>query len=521
MSPLHRRLAVALLLGLLAPVLPGSPAVADQAAKPAEASQSERAPAESPKRLPADAVSRQSVDLPGRSLRFTATAGSIPLYEGEGGPLLAEIAVTSYTLDDQSPAERPVTFVFNGGPGAASAYMQLGAIGPWRIDLDPPYPSGPTALIPNAETWLDFTDLVFVDPVATGYSRAPGGREAEQKLFGIDSDISSLATVVRKWVEKNGRQVSPKAIVGESYGGFRGPRLVRALAGQGVGIGTLVMVSPVLDFGWRVQERHTPLRWASELPSMAAAARDRDGGFDPSSLLDAERYASGEYLVDFLRGAADAAAVDRMTDRVSGLTGVDRSVVRQLAGRLDAGTFLRESHRGSARVGSLYDATITGFDPEPNAPESHHREDPVLDAMDGPLSGASTELYRRLGWTVDRPYKLLNREVSGNWRWGSGRRPPEVVGDLRDALSLDPKLKVLVVHGASDLVTPYFENKLILAQLPAFGGGDRLDLKVYGGGHMFYTRDASRRAFREDGRRLIGPPVAPSAAAPQGGATLP
>jgi carboxypeptidase C (cathepsin A) len=506
MPALLRLAAWPVLIGLLVPV---PSALAEQPAKPAaEAPASEareRAPAESPKRLPADAVSRQVLDLPGRSLHFTATAGSIPLYEGEGGPLLAEIAVTSYVLDDQPPGERPVTFVFNGGPGAASAYMQLGAIGPWRIALDPPYPSGSTDLIPNAETWLDFTDLVFVDPVATGYSRAPGGREAEQKLMAVDSDISALATVVRKWVEKNGRQVSPKAIVGESYGGFRGPRLVRALTGQGVGIGTLVLVSPVLDFGWRVQERHTPLRWAAELPSMAAAAREEAGPFDPASLADVEHYAASEYLADFLRGPGDEAAVARMTDRVSALTGVDPSVVRNLAGRLDAGTFLRERHRGAARVGSLYDATVTGYDPEPQAAVSHH-EDPVLDAMDGPLAGAATELYRRLGWSVDRPYKLLNREVSGNWRWGSGRRPPEVVGDLKDALALDPKLKVMVAHGASDLVTPYFENKLILAQLPAFGGGDRLALRVYGGGHMFYTREASRRAFQSDGRRLIGMP---------------
>lgn len=496
MSSILRFAAWPVLFGLLAPV---PTAFAEQPTKPAA-----EAPAESPKRLPPDAGSRQTLDLPGRSLHFTATAGSIPLYEGEGGPLLAEIAVTSYVLDDQLAAERPVTFVFNGGPGAASAYMQLGAIGPWRIALDPPYPSGPTSLIPNAETWLDFTDLVFVDPVGTGYSRSPGGRESEQKLMAVDSDISALATVVRKWVEKNGRQVSPKAIVGESYGGFRGPRLVRALTGQGVGIGTLVMVSPVLDFGWRVQERHTPLRWVSELPSMAAAKREEAGQFDPAGLADVERYAASDYLADFLRGPGDEAAVTRMTDRVSAVTGVDPDVVRKLAGRLDAGTFLRERNRGASRVGSLYDATITGYDPDPQAAVSHH-EDPVLDAMDGPLAGAATELYRRLGWSVDRPYKLLNREVSGNWRWGSGRRPPEVVGDLKDALALDPKLRAFVAHGASDLVTPYFENKLILAQLPAFGGGDRLALKVYGGGHMFYTRDASRRAFQADGRRLIGP----------------
>ena len=171
------------------------------------------------------------MELPGRTLAFTATAGSIRLFDDKGEPQ-ADIAYTSYQLDGTDRATRPVTFVFNGGPGSASAWLQFGNNGPWRlaINADMVTPSAEPDLKPNAETWLDFTDLVFIDPVGTGYSRfVATGEEVRKRFFSIDGDVASIAVVIRRWLEKYDRLLSPKYIAGESYGGIRGPKLVRNL----------------------------------------------------------------------------------------------------------------------------------------------------------------------------------------------------------------------------------------------------------------------------------------------------
>ena len=212
----------------------------------------------------------------------------------------------------------------NGGPGASSAYLQLGAIGPVAAAARQHRAVVDAALVPNPETWLDFTDLVFVDPVGTGYSRfIAGGDEVRKQFWSVDGDIEVLATFMRKWIEKTGRQASKKFIAGESYGGFRAPKLAAKLNEQGVAVSGLVMVSPVLDFGWRGNGRQSPLGWVARLPSMAAAAREAKSPFDREALREVERYAAGEYLQDLLRGERDTAAVERITARVAQLTGLD------------------------------------------------------------------------------------------------------------------------------------------------------------------------------------------------------
>ena len=401
---------------------------------------------------------------------------------------------------DSDAAGRPVTFAFNGGPGASSAYLHLGAMGPWRLPLDNLTPSSAPAVVPNPETWLDFTDLVFVDPVGTGYSRFINTSDEVRKQFwSVDGDIDVLATFMRKWIEKNGRQASKKFIAGESYGGLRAPKLASKLNDQGVAVSGLVLVSAPLDLGWR-GGRHSPLGWVARLPSMAAAVREEKSPFDREALREIERYAAGDYLQDLLRGERDSAAVERITARIAPLTGLDPALVRRLAGRIDMRTFQRERRRGV--IASMYDATITGIDPDPSASSSHY-EDPVLNALRAPLSSAMTNLYARtLNWRVEEPYHLLNGRVNSRWDWGGGRSTHEIVGELRSVLAADPKLRVLVTHGASDLVTPYFETQMILEQMPAFASPDRLKLTVYGGGHMYYSRDASRRALRDDAREL-------------------
>ncbi|KAB1072633.1 S10 family peptidase [Methylobacterium planeticum] len=497
------RLAAAILALLLAAPGPLAAQGAPQAGA-GPAAEARRPPERGPegRKLPPDQTTEHSLSLPdGRSLAFAATAGSLPLVD-EGGKLQAEIAFVAYTRPAKAgEAQRPITFAINGGPGASSAYLNIGAIGPWRLPTDGGSisPSRPVTLVPNDGTWLDFTDLVFIDPVGTGYSRAADGDA--KRYWSVDADASVLAAAIARYLRVNDRMGAPKFYVGESYGGFRGPLIAGKLQEDvGVGLSGLVLLSPVLDFGWLQPPRTNPWGHVTRLPSFAAAALERGGAaVNRSMLADAESYATGAYLGDLLKGPNDAAAVARLTDRVSALTGLDPAFVRAQAGRLTAHSVQREIDRAGGRVASAYDTGVTGWDPDPTAPHSGF-EDPLLTAIQAPLTSAMVELYaRQLNWRVTNlRYELLNGAVNRGWTWGSGRSAPEAVNALRGALALDGNLRVLVAHGFTDLVTPYFVSKLLIDQLPDYGTEKRLSLAVYPGGHMFYSRPEARAAFQRD-----------------------
>ncbi len=500
-APIRRHAALALAFLLALPLT--MPAGAQQPV-PEGAPRRERPAERGPegRRLPADVTSRHALTLPdGRRLDLSATAGSLPLVD-EAGKLQAEIAYVAYSLPPPEGGTRPVTFAVNGGPGASSAFLNLAALGPWRLPLpgDTVSPSMATTLVPNAETWLDFTDLVFLDPVGTGYSRAAGsGDEAARRYYEVDADAATLSAAIARWLRANDRLGSPKFFVGESYGGFRGPLVAQKLQdGGGVGLSGLVLLSPVLDFAWLQGGRHSPWVPMLRLPSLAAAALERQGrAATPDVLAGVEAYAAGDYLVDLLRGPRDAAALDRLTGRVAALVGLDPALVRREAGRPSMGTYQREVARPEGRVASAYDPAVTGWNPDPTAAYARF-EDPLLTALEAPLTSAMVDhLQRTLGWRVsDLRYEVLAGPVNRQWRWGSGREAPEVVSNLRDVMALDGRLRLLIAHGTSDLVTPYLASKLILAQLPTYGDAGRLQLEVFPGGHMFYARDASRAAFR-------------------------
>ena len=455
-------------------------------------------------RLPPDSTTKQTLVLPGRTLAFTATAGSIRLFDGKGEPE-ADIAYTAYQLDGADPLARPVTFVFNGGPGASSAWLQLGNFGPWRlaIDADAAISSAPPELAPNADTWLDFTDLVFIDPVGTGYSRfVATGEEARKRLFSVDGDVDAIAVTIRRWLEKSDRLRSPKFVVGESYGGIRGPKVVHELqTQQGVGVRGLILLSPVLDF--REFSGSSMLQYVASLPTMAAVARAAKGAVTRADMADVEHYARGDFLADLIKGQADGEATTRLADRVAALTGIDQAVSRRLAGRFDGIEFRREFDRRDGKVTGRYDASILGLDPYPDS-SFYHFSDPSGEPLYAPLTSAAVDLTRgKLNWRPDGSYEVLSSAVGKAWDFGRGRNPAESISQLRQILALDPKLKVLVGQGLFDLATPYFGTQILLDQLPAYASPERVKLAVYPGGHMFYSRDASRQAFRSEAQAMM------------------
>ena len=455
-------------------------------------------------RLPPASTTHHRLALPDRTLAFTATIGPVRLFNDKGEPE-ADIVVTSYQLDGADPKTRPVTFVFNGGPGASSAWLQIGNLGPWRYPMDGAdrSPSDPPELVTNAETWLDFTDLVFIDPVGTGYSRfVASGDDVRKRYFSVDGDVHANALVIRRWLERSDRLTSPKFVVGESYGGIRGPKVVRELAErQGIGVRGLMLVSPVVDFS--LFSRSNPLHYVASLPSFAAIARAKKGDVTRDGLADVEAYARGEFLSDLVAGAADRAATDRMATRVGELTGLGSPLAHRLAGRIDAGEFRRAFSRSSGEVLGRFDGSLTAPDPFPESSRGRFG-DPSLDPFLAPMTSAAVDLIRnRLGWKPEGSFELLSGAVSRAWDWGRNGEPTESVTQIREILATDPKLKLTIAHGLADLAAPYFGSKLVLDQLPAYATPDRVHLVVYPGGHMFYSRDGSRRALRAEAEAMM------------------
>jgi carboxypeptidase C (cathepsin A) len=511
--PLFALLAAGLSSGALAPVAAqeasrgGAPATdgAPAARNGRGGAGTETARPEQLPPLPADRSSHHRITLAGgRLLDFTATAGTTRLFNAGTGAPLADVATLAFRLDNSPARTRPVTFVFNGGPGYASGWMNLGGLGPWRLDMNAAAqaPSAPPVLSDNAESWLDFTDLVFIDPPGTGYSRILGGDDIRKNLWSVGGDIDAAATVIRRWTEQNDRLLSPKFIAGESYGGFRAPKISAKLqTEQGIGVSGLILISPVLDFG-RFNATFSPLSYVARLPSQVAVTREAKGPVTRDQLADVEAYAKSDFLADLMRGVRDPGVLDRLSTRVAELTGLDGAFVRRLGGRISANTYLREHYRKVGLVGSSYDGTVTGFDPNPFS-ERSGAEDQLRVGLHAPIIQAMVDLYRnRLGWVVENGrYQFFNEQASRQWDWGRG--DSEAVGDLRQDLALDPHMRVLVAHGLTDLVTPYFETQMVLDQIPTYGDGNRLNLKIYPGGHMIYIRDESRKALAADARKLI------------------
>jgi carboxypeptidase C (cathepsin A) len=447
--------------------------------------------------FPADKSVKQTATIGGKVVSYTATVGSLPVRD-EKGKKVAEVVYTSYVVDGPRDPNRPITVAFNGGPGAASVYLNF-ALGPKRVQFgaEGDSPSSFSKLEDNPASWLDFTDLVFIDPVGTGFSRSLVSEdETKKRFYGVKQDIDYLSRIVFDYLVKTERLASPKYLVGESYGGFRGPRLAYELQTDlGVAVKGVVLVSPLLSSAGRASQEVSPLPAMWTLPSIAAAKLEREGKLTPEAMKAVEDYTRGEYMVDLMKGS-DPAAIERLTTKVSAMTGLDPVYVRRAGGRLETQSFLREVFRDKGRLGSRYDSNVTSLDPFPNAPEQEVN-DPILDAIIAPTTSAIVDFTTRIvGWKPEARYEALSNSVNRLWDRGRGA-DTESVTDLRKVVSVDPKLKVLIVHGYNDLSCPFFASRLIVDAIPATANG-RVTLSNYPGGHMFYSRPDSGAAFRRD-----------------------
>jgi carboxypeptidase C (cathepsin A) len=453
-------------------------------------------------RLPPTTVTSHSLSLPNETLRYSAVAGTISLYEK--GKTTAEIFYVAYTKESRNTS-RPVTFVFNGGPGAASAYLHLGAIGPKVVEstqngevLGPP-----PKLADNKSTWLTFTDLVFVDPVGTGYSHAVGAKD-DDDFWGVEQDTESLAEFIRLYLTEMKRMASPVFLTGESYGGFRAATITRKLQkSTGISPSGLVFISPALEFALLHGEDYDPIPWALTLPSYAAVRLESEGVTAREALAealkDAERYALSDYLVALASGADEGGKA--ASERVAELTGLPVDLVERHLARISPSVFIKEFDRSNSQLLSRYDGSVSGPDPNP-ASSWPHGPDPVLDAT-VPLWTSAFVQYAQdeLAYDTSEPYRLLNRKVRDKWDFGTSATKQGYVGvldDIQHARAANRDLEVLIATGYTDLITPYMAPTYLVKQLPTMEGATPITVEDYAGGHMLYLRPDSRRALEAD-----------------------
>ncbi len=459
-----------------------------------------------------------------KAIDYTATAKWLVLRKKEKPA--AEIFSVSYVAHE-SAKDRPVTFIFNGGPGASSAYLHMGAVGPQRVDFpaDGTLPEMPPRLVPNEASWLAFSDLVFVDPVGTGFSRViepekkDDGKEQQKKdeaadpkeYFGYKRDLESLCEFMGRWLSDHGRWGSPVFIAGESYGGYRVGRLARVLQeSAGIGLNGAILISPALEITGLNPTDYDVLGWVDRIPTMAAAAahHGRSRAFTKRAglekiLRDAEEFATGDYATFLTRGASmPEKERKRILARLADLIGLPQDIVSRAEGRVSILTFVRELLRHERKVLGLYDTTITATDPFPDRDEFAW-PDPTLSGISPAYTMAVNRMLRsEIGVETDREYTLLSYEVNNAWKHDSEHHafeaPPGATDDFRYGMALNPHMKAYITHGQYDLVTPYYASDRLrnLMRLdPQMAG--RLTVNHYGGGHMFYAWETSRRAFTD------------------------
>jgi carboxypeptidase C (cathepsin A) len=468
----------------------------------------------------------QTLSLPDRQIHYTASAEWQTLFEQEKP--VAEMFHVAYLAKAENASQRPLTFVFNGGPGAASAYLHMGALGPRRVYFggSGSLPKPPVRVVENAESWLSFTDLVFIDPIGTGFSRSlsqdkdaqkeAGEKKADEKespreteFWEVERDLNALGEFIQRFLSRQKRWLSPIFIAGESYGGFRVAKLARKLQQDfGVGLSGAILISPALEFSLLYGNDYNLTSWATVIPSYAAAAahHDRAPWVGEPGDLQAHTAAAEDFarktLIPLLVMGDTLSEEERQAtyQQFANLIGLPAALIQRQAGRIDIGLFARELLRDRQRIVGLYDASITAIDPFPDR-LLYEGTDPTLDGLDRLFAGAiNSHLRDTLGVETDLSYHLLNLETFKAWKFDpKGELKQGFIGavdDLRVGMTLNPYMQVYITHGFFDLVTPYFASNH-LANLMKLNPEIRpnLTLKHYQGGHMFYTWDDSRQKW--------------------------
>lgn len=473
---------------------------------------------EKPAPIPAEttSVTDHELQLDGRTIAYKATAGTL-LIDGDDEKPYGNVFYVAYTLSGVSdPRTRPVTFLYNGGPGSASLWLHMGSIGPVRVATASPEATGaaPYRVMPNQYTMLDKTDLVFVDAVGTGYSR-PVGKATIKNFAGTDQDVQAFAKFIQRYVGVNHRWNSPKFLFGESYGTTRSAALVDALENGGMAFNGVILMSTILNYF-----THAPgsdAVYIGNLPSYAAIAwhfeKSAHKGRDEKTFLDEVRgFARGPYAEALAQGQnLPQAQVDAIAAKLASYTGLSVQYIKEANLRVSPSRFRKELLRDQRMILGRYDARFEGTDADAAG------ENPGYDPSSSGITGAFVSAFhdyldRELKYTTKETYFPRGPKVNEDWDHnhrppgaggpgtpGQPLREPYVAGDLADAMRKNPRLKVLSANGLFDLATPFFITEYDLAHMelePKLRGN--IEFTYYQSGHMIYLNVDALRQLKSD-----------------------
>jgi carboxypeptidase C (cathepsin A) len=456
-------------------------------------------------------ITKHELRVGGRALRYTVTTGIMPLRNAATGETEARIFYMSYTLDGVADrSQRPLMFSFNGGPGSASVWLHMGALGPKRVRMmdDGRMPPPPFQLVDNEQTWLDFTDLVFIDPVGTGYSRA-AKPELANRYFGLQGDIQSVGEFIRLYLVRNERWSSPLFLVGESYGTTRASGLSGYLIEHGIAFNGILLISTIMNFQTARFAQGNDLPYVLFLPTYTAIAwyhkkLPADLQTDLRKTLDeVERWAANDYMVALAKGdRLTPAERQEVIDRLNRYTGLDKRFIDDSDLRIEIQHFDKELLRDEKRTVGRLDGRFKGIDAL--AVSETPDFDPSMAAIRPPYTATFNNYVRgELGFKSDLEYYILGGGV-GRWDFGSDNTYADTSESLRSAFAKNPYMKLFVASGYYDLATPYFATRYTLRHMgldPSLQ--ESVTTTYYEAGHMMYIDSRSLAQLKRDAETFV------------------
>jgi carboxypeptidase C (cathepsin A) len=477
--------------------------------RPATVEKGNREEAKERKEAPADRISttHHTIRIGSDTINFTARAGTIVLKE-DGGEPRASFFTVSYTKDGADPAKRPVIYTFNGGPGSSSVWLHMGAFGPKRVvykDDEGQAAQPPYRMQDNEYSLLDVADLVFIDPVTTGYSRAIPVSDAK-KFHSFETDVESVGEVIRLWTTRNARWSSPKFLAGESYGTTRAAGLSGWLQDQGFYLNGIILISSILNFGTARFDTGNDLPYIVFLPTYTATSwyhkrlpADLQSQPVEAVVKAANEFALGDYTKALMWGdRLPAAERQRVIEQLQRFTGLSARYLDATNLRIDISRFDKELMRDTRRTVGRLDSRFIGIDRDAAGEEPE--EDPSYSAIFGEYTAVLNDWVRRgLGFETDLPYEILTGKVRP-WSYSRYENRYLDVGEtLRGAMTQNPDLKVLVANGYYDLATPFAATEYTFARMQierALRGN--VTMTFYAGGHMMYIDRAAHKKLKDD-----------------------